>query len=216
MSHFCVEYILYAQRRRAELVLSTSQKRIFTYSIVGSCLRLRIAEIGTSMFRPAISSRLNSALPNSETHQEERLHLVLMPDRHLIDVDDRRISAARNPTVLLNCLEYSPAVFTVAVIARQAERDKQRFNGFRSTRLISQTGKCGKEESRRAGACIVRHTEGILRCCTHDKLATCFTDEQASAPCAFDVPITGSIPYVSHVITRDSEMCYFRGESPGR
>jgi hypothetical protein len=34
--------------------------------------------------------------------------------------------------MLLDCLEYSPAVIAVALIAREPERDKQRFDGFRS------------------------------------------------------------------------------------
>jgi hypothetical protein len=70
------------------------------------------------------------------THKEKRLHLVLVPRWHLVDVDDRRVSAARDPTMLLDCLEYIPAVIAVALISREPERDKQRFDRFRSFLVV--------------------------------------------------------------------------------
>lgn len=61
----------------------------------------------------------------SKTHKEKSLHLVLVLHRHVINVDDRRVSTARDPTMLFDCLEYIPAVIAVALIARETERDKQ-------------------------------------------------------------------------------------------
>jgi hypothetical protein len=66
-----------------------------------------------------------------KTYEEKCLHLVLERHRHVIDVDDRRISATRDPTMRLDCLEYCPAVIAVALISRQPKRDKQRFDGLR-------------------------------------------------------------------------------------
>jgi hypothetical protein len=95
----------------------------------------KIVEIGTSMFRSAIFVQGLAYTATKNTHQEERLHLILMSNRDLIDVDDRRISAARNPTMSLDCLEYTPPVVAVTLISREAERGKQRFDGLRSARL---------------------------------------------------------------------------------
>ena len=67
-----------------------------------------------------------------ETHEEKRLHPVLVSDRHLIDIDDRGITPTRNLAVFLDCLKYGPAVIAVALITCQPERDKERFNSLRS------------------------------------------------------------------------------------
>jgi hypothetical protein len=54
-----------------------------------------------------------------------------VPNWHLIDVDDRRVSAARNLAVLLDCLKNGPAVIAVTLIASESEGDKQGFDGLR-------------------------------------------------------------------------------------
>ena len=72
-------------------------------------------------------------------HEEKVLHLVLVPNWHLIDVDDRCVSAARNLAVLLDCLKNGPAVIAVALITGESERDKQGFDRLRSAPSVQRT-----------------------------------------------------------------------------
>ena len=60
-----------------------------------------------------------------ETHQEERLHLVLVSHWHFVDVDDGSIPTARNAAMRLDRTEYRPAVLTIALVSRETERDEQ-------------------------------------------------------------------------------------------
>ena len=64
------------------------------------------------------------------THHQERLHLVLVPHRHLVDVHDRGVPARRDAAVRLDRLEDAPAPLAVPPVARQTERDEERLDGL--------------------------------------------------------------------------------------
>ena len=103
-----------------------------------------------------------------ETHQEERLHLVLVPHRHFVNVNDGSIPTAWNAAVRLNRTEYLPSTITIALISGETERDEQRLDCFRPVRVpLAHSQGVGEEVSRRTGACIVRHRGGIFRPCGH-------------------------------------------------
>ena len=66
----------------------------------------------------------------TRTHHQERLHLVLVPHRHLVDVHDRGVPARRDAAVRLDRLEDAPAPLAVPPVARQTERDEERLDGL--------------------------------------------------------------------------------------
>ena len=101
---------------------------------------------------------------SGKTHQEERIHPVLMPHWHFVDVDDGSIPAAWNAAVRLDRTEYLPPMLTIALISRETKRDEQRLDCFRPVHVqLAHSQGVVEEVSRRAEACIVRHTVGALR-----------------------------------------------------
>jgi hypothetical protein len=126
-SYFRVENVLCSRRSVGVLY-----KWVLTHSIVVSCLHPRRAETGTSAFRSAISSKWVASMKCGEkTHQEERLHFVLVPHWHFVDVNDGSIPTTWNATVRLDRTEYLPSMLTIALISCETERDEQRLDCFR-------------------------------------------------------------------------------------
>jgi len=94
---------------------------------------------------------------HGETHQEERLHLILVPHWHLVDIHDGGVPATRNTAMCLDRAEDSPAVFTITLIARETERDEQRLDRLRPiVRVVSLSATEARVKTQ-TGACIVRH-----------------------------------------------------------
>ena len=128
-SYFRVENVLCG--RRSVGALSAGHKWVLTHLILVSYLHPRRVETGTSAFRSAIPSRLAASTKcRGETHQEERLHLVLVPHWDFVDVDDCSIPTAWDAAVRLNRTEYRPAMLAIALVPRETERDEQRLDCF--------------------------------------------------------------------------------------
>ena len=154
----------YSGSRRSVGTLSPNYKWFFTHSIVVSYLHPRRVETDTSAFRSAIFQVSSVEEMSGKTHQEERIHPVLMPHWHFVDVDDGSIPAAWNAAVRLDRTEYLPPMLTIALISRETKRDEQRLDCFRPVHVqLAHSQGVVEEVSRRAGACIVRHTVGALR-----------------------------------------------------
>lgn len=62
------------------------------------------------------------------THHQERLHLVLVLDRHLVHVQNACVPTGLDPAVLLDGLENLPAPLPILRVAREAERDEERLH----------------------------------------------------------------------------------------
>lgn len=70
------------------------------------------------------------------THQIERLLLVIVPHRHSIHVQHRRIPPAFQAAVLLDGLEYSPRIVAIPLVPRQPPREEEGFDGLGAACVI--------------------------------------------------------------------------------
>lgn len=61
------------------------------------------------------------------TNHKEGLHLIFLPCRYFINVDNTSVPTTLDTTVLFNRLEDIPAVLPVLHVARKPEGDKEGF-----------------------------------------------------------------------------------------
>lgn len=156
-----------------------------------------------------------------ETHQEERLHLVLVPHRHFVDVDDGSVPTARNAAVRLNSTEYRPAMLAITLISREAECDEQRLDRFRPVVfvcLFSQARR-GIQDAPEHVSCVIRRelSDAVGRSCRDDKqtnVPNAGMRGKGRIPSSLDVPISRRlIRYALQIVTRNPEVSNLRRES---
>ena len=104
------------------------------------------------------------------THHQKRLHLILIPHRHLIDVQDARVAPTLDPAVRLDGFEDRPALRAVPPVAGEAVGEEEGFNRFWAGRrgvvrgffFLEPVEGCGEGggERVRKGEGIKRRTEG--------------------------------------------------------
>jgi len=86
------------------------------------------------------STHLISCLRHCEegpsAYHQKRLHFIILPRRHLVDVDDTRVPARLDAAVSFDRLKYFPSVLSVAGIARQPESNEQGLYCFRTDRSM--------------------------------------------------------------------------------
>ena len=71
-----------------------------------------------------------TAKKKTTTHHQKRLHLILIPHRHLIDVQDARVAPTLDPAVRLDGFEDRPALCAVPPVACEAVGEEEGFDGF--------------------------------------------------------------------------------------
>ena len=96
-------------------------------------------------------------------YHQECLHLIFQLALCVANIQDGSVPARLNAAVLLDCLEYLPAIVTIAYISCQSESNEEGFNSFWSVGQVSRN--CSTKFKRRTSRYNEHHMKGYPEIC---------------------------------------------------
>lgn len=102
------------------------------------------------------------------THHQECLHLIFQLALCVANIQDGSVPARLNAAVLLDCLEYLPAIVAIAYISCQSESNEEGFNSFWSVGQVSRFR--GTKFKRRTSRYNEHHMKGYPEICNKEEV----------------------------------------------